>query len=95
MSRPALPEEKGAGLRRDPAEPVPEGLRHSVELIDDHDDQPFDRCEHCGSSGSIGSINPFAECPARSLPSDVEQRAERADADDGQWPLPATAGNYR
>jgi hypothetical protein len=65
MSRPALPEERGADLRRDRAEPVPEGLRHSVERIDYHDGQPFERCAHCGSAGSIGSINPFAECPAR------------------------------
>jgi hypothetical protein len=84
MSRPALPEEKGAGLRRDPADPVPEALRHSVERIDDHDGPPFERCEHCERAGSIRSINPFARCPGRSLPSDVEQRAERADADDEQ-----------
>ena len=84
MSRPALPEEKGAGLRRDRADPVPEAVRHDVERVDDHDSLPFDRCSYCGSAGSIGSINPFAECPARSLPSDVEQRADRADADDEQ-----------
>ena len=84
MTRPALPEEKGAGLRRDRADPVPEALRHSVERIDDHDEPPFDKCSECGESGSIGSVNPFARCPARSLPSDVEQRADRADANDEQ-----------
>ena len=44
MSRPATDAEAGRGLRRDPAEPVPEGLRHDVERIDDHDGPPFDRC---------------------------------------------------
>jgi hypothetical protein len=95
MSRPALPEERGADLRRDPVDPAPEGLRHSVERVDDHDGPPFDKCSECGESGSIGSINPFASCPSRELPTDVEQRAERADADDGQRPLLATAGDYR
>ena len=72
MSRSALPEEKGAGLRRDRADPVPEGLRHSVKRIDDHDGPPFDKCSECGESGSIGSVNPFGSCPARSLPSAIE-----------------------
>ena len=84
MSRPATDAEAGRGLRRDRGDPVPEGLRHSVERIDDHDGPPFDKCSECGESGSIGSVNPFAECPSRELPSDVEQRADRADADDAQ-----------
>jgi hypothetical protein len=92
MSRSALPEEKGAGLRRDRVDPVPEGLRHSVNRIDDHDGPPFDKCSECGESGSIGSINPFAECPARSLPSDIEARADSADADDAQASLARTDG---
>ena len=92
MSRPALPEEKGAGLRRDRADPVPEGLRHSVERIDDHDGPPFDRCAHCGRAGPVGSINPFARCPSRELPSDVEARADRARDDDGQL---STTADYR
>jgi len=92
MSRSALPEEKGAGLRRDRVDPVPEGLRHSVKRIDDHDGPPFDKCSECGESGSIGSINPFAECPARSLPSDIEARADSADADDAQASLARTDG---
>ena len=87
MTRPALPEEKGAGLRRDRADPVPEGLRHSVERIDDHGGPPFDKCSECGESGSIGSVNPFAECPSRELPSEVEVRADRAEADDAQASL--------
>jgi hypothetical protein len=90
MSRPALPEEKGAGLRRDRADPVPEGLRHVVERIDDHGGPPFDKCSECGESGSIGSVTPFGSCPARSLPSAVEVRAEAADADDGQASLAST-----
>ena len=87
MSRPALPEEKGAGLRRDRADPVPEGLRHSVERTDDHDGPPFDKCSKCGESGSIGSVNPFGSCPARSLPSAIEARAETATEDKAQASL--------
>jgi hypothetical protein len=84
MSRPATDAEAGRGLQRDPADPVPEAVRHVVERIDDHDGPPFERCAHCERAGSIRSINPFAECPARELPSRVEQRADRADADDEQ-----------
>jgi hypothetical protein len=87
MSRPALPEERGADLRRDPVDPAPEGLRHSVERVDDHDGPPFDRCSYCGEAGQVGGVNPFAECPARERPTDVEARAERADADDEQEAL--------
>ena len=87
MTRPALPEEKGAGLRRDRADPVPEGLRHVVERIDDHDGPPFDKCSECGESGSIGSVNPFGSCPARSLPSAIEARAETATEDKAQASL--------
>ena len=86
--RDALPKERGAGLRRDPADPVPDELRHDPERIDDsrpdHDGPPFDRCRFCGAAGQVGSINPFAECPARELPSAVEVRAEAAEADDSQ-----------
>ena len=87
MSRPALPEERGADLQRDPADPVPEELRHVVERVDDHDGPPFDKCSECGESGSIGSVNPFGECPARELPLAVEVRAETAEADDSQASL--------
>ena len=91
MSRPALPEEKGAGLRRDPADPVPEELRHVVERVDDsqpdYDGPPFDRCRHCEAAGQVGSVNLFAECPARERPSAVEVRAETAEADDSQASL--------
>ena len=82
MTRPALPEERGAGLRRDRADPVPEGLRHVVERIDDHDRPPFDKCSECGESGSIGSVNPFGSCPARSLP--LGDRSSRRDGYRGQ-----------
>ena len=87
MSRPALPEERGAGLQRDPVDLVSEELRHVVERVDDHDGPPFDKCSECGESGPIGSVNPFGECPARELPSAVEVRAETAEADDSQASL--------
>ena len=87
MSRPALPEERGADLQRDPDDPVPEELRHVVERVDDHDGPPFDKCSECGESGSIGSVNPFGSCPARELPSAVEVRAEAAEADNSQASL--------
>ena len=85
--RDALPEERGAGLRRDPADPVPEELRHDPERIDDHDGPPFDRCRHCGREDRPSGISPFAECPDRELPSDVEFRADAAEADDSQASL--------
>ena len=91
MSRPALPEERGADLQRDPVDLVPEELRHIVERVDDsqpdYDGPPFDRCRHCEAAGQVGSINPFAECPAREFPSAVEVRAEAAEADDSQASL--------
>ena len=73
MSRPATDAEAGRGLRRDRAEPVPEELRHSVERVDSHDGPPFDKCSECGESGSIGSVNPFAECPARERFREIRQ----------------------
>ena len=85
--RDALPEERGAGLRRDPVDPVPKELRHDPERIDDHDGRPFDRCRHCGREDRPSGISPFAECPARELPSDVEERADAAEADDRQGTL--------
>jgi len=84
VSRPALPEERGADLRPEVGDPAPEGLRHRPELVDSHDGPPFERCRHCERVGPPGAIDPFAECPARELPSRVEQRADRADADDEQ-----------
>jgi hypothetical protein len=46
-------------------EPAPKDRRHEPETIDDHDGPPFDRCRHCGASGSIGAVNPYEECPDR------------------------------
>ena len=92
--RDALPEERGADERPDPADasdPVPKALRHDLERVTDerpdYDGPPFDRCRHCEAAGRVGSINPFAECPARELPSAVEVRAEAAEADDSQTSL--------
>lgn len=82
--RDPLPEERGGGLRRDPVDPVPEELRHRPETVDDHDGRPFDRCRHCGREDRLSGISPFARCPAREIPSEVEVRAETAEADDGQ-----------
>ena len=92
MSRPALPEERGADLQRDPADPVPEELRHELERIDDsqpdYDGPPYDHRVVCGRSDRVGSINPFGErCPAQERPSAVEVRAETAEADDSQASL--------
>ena len=94
-SRDALPEERGADERPDPADasdPVPKALRHDLERVTDerpdHDGPPYDHCVVCGRSGRVGSINPFGErCPAQDLPSAVEVRAEAAEADDSQASL--------
>jgi len=88
MTRPATDAEAGRGLVRDDTDPAPEELRHRPERVEPEDAPPFDRCPHCGEAGRIGSINPYEECPARELPSAIEERAERAEADDGQTPLP-------
>jgi len=95
MSRPATDAEAGRGLRRDPADPVPEELRHDVVWVDDHDGAPFDRCLCCSQTGRVGSINPFERCPAREPPTDVEQRVDGARDDDGQLSLPAGTDDYR
>jgi hypothetical protein len=87
MSRPKTDAEAGRGLVRDDPDPAPEGVRHRPERVEDHDGPPFDRCRHCERAGRIGSINPYEECPARELPSEVEVRAETAEADDSQTPL--------
>ena len=92
MNRAPLPEERGADLQRDPVDPVPEELRHVVERVDDHDGPPFDRCAECGRTGPAAAISPFAECPARELPSAVEVRAEAAEADDSQASLTGALG---
>ena len=36
-----------------------------LETITEHDGPPVVRCEYCGASGPVGSIDPFAECPDR------------------------------
>jgi hypothetical protein len=88
-SRDPLPEERGADLSRDRGDVVPDELRHRPETVEVTDGPPFDRCRFCGAAGRVGSINPFAECPARELPSAVEVRAETAEADDSQPSLPS------
>jgi hypothetical protein len=57
--------ELGHGLAPEYAEPAPTKCRHELETITEHDGPPVVRCEHCGASGSVGSIDPFAECPSR------------------------------
>ena len=61
----ATPAERGHDLRSEGSEPVPVELRHDVERVTDHDAPPLDRCVHCDASGSIGSVNPYEECPDR------------------------------
>ena len=95
MSRPATDAEAGRGLQREPAEPVPEAVRHVVERVDEHDGPPFDRCAECGRTGPEAAINPLARCPAREPPRAVEQRADGARDDDGQLSLPAGTDDYR
>lgn len=57
--------ECGHDLRPEGSAPVPVERRHDVERVTDHDGPPVDRCPYCGASGSIGSIDPRAECPDR------------------------------
>jgi len=80
--------ERGADDRpTEDAAPAPEEVRHRPERDELDSGRPFDRCPHCGEAGRIGSINPFDRCPARELPSEVEVRAETAEADDRQASL--------
>jgi hypothetical protein len=57
--------ERGHDLAPDRGGPVPVKRRHDVERVTDHNGPPVDRCVHCGASGSIGAVNPYAECPDR------------------------------
>ena len=57
--------ELGHGLAPEYAEPTPTECRHELETITEHDGPPVVRCEYCGASGPVGSIDPFAECPGR------------------------------
>jgi hypothetical protein len=61
----ATPAERGHDLRSKGSDPVPKDRRHDVERVTDHDGPPRDRCRHCDASGSIGSVNPYDECPDR------------------------------
>ena len=57
--------ELGHDLAPEYVEPAPTECRHDLETIADHDGPPIVRCRECGESGSIGSVNPRAECPDR------------------------------
>jgi len=57
--------ELGHDLAPEYAEPAPTKCRHELETITEHDGPPVVRCEYCGASGPVGSIDPFAECPGR------------------------------
>ena len=57
--------EHGHDLRPEGSYPVSVDRRHDLETIADHDGPPVVRCAHCGASGSIGAVNPFAECPGQ------------------------------
>jgi hypothetical protein len=57
--------ERGGDLWPEGSDPVPVDRRHDLATIDDHDGPPVVRCVHCEASGSIGSIDPRAECPDR------------------------------
>ena len=74
------------------AAPAPEEVRHRPERDELDNGRPFDRCPHCGAAGRIGSINPYAECPGRERPSEVEVRADAAEADDSQASLTGALG---
>jgi hypothetical protein len=79
----ATPAERGHDLRSEGSDPVPKDRRHDIERVTDHDAPPRDRCVHCGASGSIGSVNPYAECPER------RREGEHADADHEPETMPA------
>jgi hypothetical protein len=55
--------ECGHDLRPEGSAPAPVERRHDLETIADHDGPPIVWCRECGESGSIGSVNPRAECP--------------------------------
>ena len=87
MTRPRTAAEASRDLRPEPADPAPEAVRHVVDRADEHDGPPFDRCRFCGAAGRVGSINPFAECPAGEFPSAIEACAETATEDKAQASL--------
>jgi hypothetical protein len=74
----ATPAERGHDLRPEGGDAVPVDRRHDLETIVDHDGPPVDRCVHCGASGSIGAIDPFAECPDRRRPVKSGRRVSEA-----------------
>lgn len=63
----ATPAERGAGLRPDPAEHVPESERHDIETItvpEDAERYPgfeFEKCRKCGANDRL--LDPFERCP--------------------------------
>ena len=57
--------ELGHDLVPESAEPAPTECRHNLETITEHDGPPVVRCEYCDAFGSVGSIDPFAECPGQ------------------------------
>lgn len=69
-------------------EPPARELCHALVRVDDHDGPPFDRCAACGEAAPVSAINSFEPCPARGLPTRVEQRADAFDAPAGRWSLP-------
>jgi hypothetical protein len=79
----ATPAERGHDLACEGSDPVPVERRHDVERVTDHDGPPIDHCIYCGTSGSIGSVDPRAECPER------RREGEHADTDHEPETMPA------
>jgi hypothetical protein len=78
MSRPALPEERGADLQQEPL------TRDEIEKCHDWRQREVaegryveDVCAQCGRSQSAGARGPFPDCPEREVPERFEAEARR------------------
>jgi len=92
MSRPALPEERGADLRPDP--PTLDELRRAHDWRTEHRDRheegdralPVDVCEQCGYERLATRAGRPPDCETREVPSRLLATAKRHDL------LPETCG---
>jgi hypothetical protein len=87
VSRPALPEERGADLRPEP--PTLDELRQAHDWrTEERADGRYvvDVCQQCGHEESAGSRGPSPDCEVREVPARLVALAKRHDL------LPDTGG---
>ena len=87
VSRPALPEERGADLRPDP--PTLDELRRAHDWRTEERAEGryvVDGCQQCGHEESVGSRGPVPDCKVREVPFRLVSLAKRHNL------LPETSG---